>query len=406
LYIVPYTPTPIRTRPYYLLQQLARDGFHITLATLAGDELERDALAHWRANGVSVIAEECARIRSNWNMALAAVTAAPLQAAFCWQPALMRKIRRVLETSEFDVIQVEHLRGAWYGLEASRCLDSLGQRTPVIWDSVDCITHLFEQSASASASRASRWVTAFELPRTRKYEPWLVRQFSRTLVVSESERCAFCNLLDPDCSAVVVIPNGVALDYFSFAAETPEPATILLTGKMSYHANITAAFYLLDEIMPRVWQEHPNVRVCIAGQNPPPSLQDRAGERIEVTGYVADLRPYFARATVVAAPLVYGAGIQNKVLEAMACGKAVVATPQALGALEAVPEQCILMGKDAEHFGRQLVRVLTDTALRQGLGKNARAYVETNHAWATSTRALAQVYMQARSENEHKNLRQ
>jgi glycosyltransferase involved in cell wall biosynthesis len=282
----------------------------------------------------------------------------------------------------------------------SRHLERLGRRTPVIWDSVDCITHLFEQSASASNSFKSRLVTRFELRRTRSYEAWLARQFTRTLVVSESERSAFCRLLDGQCEQVEVVPNGVALDYFAPTGEPRDAATILLTGKMSYHANVTAAFFLLDEIMPRVWAKLPEARVCIAGQNPPPTLRARAAKNIQITGYVPDLRPYLRQATVVCAPLVYGAGTQNKVLEAMACGTPVVATPQALGALAIKSERDVLVGQDAEQLARQLVRVLSDSELCAALQVNGRAFVERNHAWAFSTRALHQIYLQARSEKE------
>lgn len=395
LYIVPYAPTPIRTRPFHLLEHLLRLGHVITLATLASDSNEESSLAEWRAKGIQVLSATLPRARSAWNMARAFLTADPLQAAFTWQPALMHQIRQAIETTPFDVIQVEHLRGARYGMNAQEELGDQGRVTPVLWDSVDCITHLFEQTQQASARQVNRWVTRFELGRTRAYETMLARRFARTMVVSENERAAFCEMLDSDCARVSVIPNGVALDYFSPEGAVRDRAMVLLTGKMSYHANVTAALYLLDQVMPRVWQIIPDARVCLAGQNPPSVLRDRANERVEVTGYVPDLRMYLRRATVACAPLLYGAGTQNKVLEAMACGTAVVATPQALAALNTQPERDVLVGEDAERLSAQLTRVLRDAPLRAQLECNGRRYVEVNHPWEKSARVLETIYAQA-----------
>lgn len=392
LYIVPYTPTPIRTRPYHLIRQLSRDGIEISLATLASDDMEFAALEQWRAGGINVIAEPLPRVRSVRNVASALLSAEPMQAAYCWQPSLVSRIANALETAAFDVIQVEHLRGARYGLEALERLNVLRKTIPVFWDSVDCISHLFEQTQLYSAQRTRRWITRIELERTRRFEARMTRRFAQTFVVSEPERRAFCELPGAQCERITVLPNGVALDYFAPSDIQRDAATVLMTGKMSYHANVTAALYLLDEIMPRVWQALPDARVCIAGQNPPAALTARANERIEITGYVADLRAYLNRATVACAPLLYGAGTQNKALEAMASGLAVVATPQALAALGAAPEHDLLAGQDAEEISAQLVRVITDETLRRRLEINGRRYVQAHHSWAASAEQLIRIY--------------
>jgi glycosyltransferase involved in cell wall biosynthesis len=249
-----------------------------------------------------------------------------------------------------------------------------------------------------STQRASRLMTRLELGRTRNYERKMGKRFARTVVVSETERAAFCEMLGADCARVDVVPNGVDLDMFAPSDIMRDPATILLTGKMSYHANVTAAFFLLDEIMPRVWRTLPRARVCIVGQNPPLELVKRANSQIEITGTVPSMRAYLNRASVACAPIRYGAGTQNKVLEAMACGTAVVATPQAIDALSAKPNEDVLVAADAEELGAQLVRVLTDRSLRTQLEHKGRHYVETHHQWAESTRILTETYAKAMLE--------
>ena len=158
----------------------------------------------------------------------------------------------------------------------------------------------------------------------------------------------------------------------------------MITDKMSYHANVSAALHLVRDIMPLVWEQRPQVKLYIVGANPPRQIRqlaDGQGGTVEVTGTVPDLRPYLWRASVAVAPVFYGAGIQNKVLEAMACGTPVVATPQACGALEVVPGQDLLVTQDGQEFARDILRLLGNHELAARLRLAARRYVETHHDW-------------------------
>jgi glycosyltransferase involved in cell wall biosynthesis len=402
-FVVPYTPTPIRTRPFHLLKYLVRNGHQLTLAALYTGKSEQASLAQWESQGVNVLAVPLTRVRSLRNIVRNLFSRVPFQASFCWQPALAKQVERALMRNTFDIIHVEHLRGARYAIAAQEFLERSNRATPVIWDSVDCITRLFEQTQQVSRQRSSRWMARVELARTRDYEKQLALRFDRTLVVSENEQKAFCALGVNDSNTekrsapIAVIRNGVDLDYFLPQPIARETATILFTGKMSYHANDTAARFLLDEIMPLVWEHVPHARVVIAGQGPRNDLIRRARgqtERIQVTGFVPDMRFYLARATVACAPILYGAGTQNKVLEAMACATAVVASPRAIEALATRPSQDVLMGSSARELSTQLLRVLGDAALRAQLEHNGRRYVEIHHRWENSVQDLENVYAQ------------
>jgi glycosyltransferase involved in cell wall biosynthesis len=162
---------------------------------------------------------------------------------------------------------------------------------------------------------------------------------------------------------------------------------------MSYHANVTMALHLVQDIMPHVWAQRPTAKVLIVGQNPPVSVQRLAEDpRISVTGYVSDMRPYLQQATVAVAPSVYGAGIQNKVLEAMACGAPVVAMERAIAALTLKPEQDLLVANDVHSFAKQVLRLLNDETLRQMIGLNGLKYVQQEHAWPNIGANLEKIY--------------
>jgi glycosyltransferase involved in cell wall biosynthesis len=244
-------------------------------------------------------------------------------------------------------------------------------------------------------------MTRLELGRTSRFEPQLLAQFAHTLVTSPADRAALVELAvaagkDNAGDAVSVLPNGVDLEYFTPDDEARLPATLVFSGKMSYHANVTAAQHLVREIMPRIWAQRPDVRVWIVGKDPTREVVALAHETgdagVAVTGTVPDIRTYLRRATLAVAPVPYGAGIQNKVLEAMACGAPVVASGQAVSALTAQDGRDLLVAGDNAEFA-QLVLALLDAPARRGtLSCAGRLYVEQNHAWPQIVADLEQVY--------------
>lgn len=406
LFVSPYAPTPIRTRPYNFVRGLARRGHAITLATVWENDSERRELCWMEQQGVRVLSARLSKQRATWNVLSALPTRAPLQSAHSWQPKLASLLARI--PFDYDLIQVEHLRGARYGLWLKSWLASRKLHVPIVWDSVDCITHLFEQTIANSRTRFGSWVARFELGRTRRYEGFVVGQFDRVLVTSavdkfELGRIASCNGAGNVENHISVIPNGVDLDYFAPQETSREPNVIVISGKMSYHANATAAIYLTNEIMPLVWAKHPDTQLWIVGANPPRQIQQLAHSkptqgssaqpnRVMVTGTVPDIRRYLARATIAVAPIIYGAGIQNKVLEAMAMSTPVVATKQAVSALQVRDGENVLTTNDAESFARAVIALLNEPKLRKRIGLAGRKYVESFHDWNEMVAPLETIY--------------
>lgn len=435
LYLTPYVPTRIRTRPYNLLKALARRGNEITLLCIAQGEglfarrpapAEEAALQELRGLGIRAEAVILPRWRSLLNCLLALPTRTPLQAVYCWSPALDRRLRAEVESnlapvgpgaqvlasssqlsalsssSPYDLLHVEHLRAARYGLQ----LLTFNLQLPTVWDSVDCISYLFSQSAQQSRSLFARLVTRVELPRTRRYEAMLLRRFARVLVTSPVDAAALAALSNVDTvkgadvsafQRAAVLPNGVDLAAFHPTEAPRLPGEIVFSGKMSYHANVTAALYLVGEILPLVQRECPEAHVTLVGSEPPAAIQALAGPHVAVTGYVADLPAYLRQAAVAIAPMPYGAGIQNKVLEAMACSTPVVATPQAVSALGVRDGVEILVGETTTELAAHVVRLLNDPALGSRIGPAGRAYVERHHDWDAIAGQLEQAYREAKS---------
>jgi sugar transferase (PEP-CTERM/EpsH1 system associated) len=402
LFFVPYVPNLIRIRPYNLIRSLSARGHRITLVTIWKDEQELKSL--------ELVREYCAQVRSFhlpgwrsvWNCVSAVPSRNPLQSVYSWEPQLAREISLMAQgngKAPFDVVHVEHLRGARYGAYLkAQCRDH-GRGVPVVWDSVDSISLLFRQAMLQSKSVFSRSLTRFELWRTEPYEAGLVRQFERVVVTSSADRQAFQSLQPAlaSSSLISVLPNGVDLEYFSpDPGVEREPATLVVSGKMSYHANVTMVLKLVDEIMPLVWKERPDVKVCIVGKDPPRRILSLSqNPNIIVTGTVEDLRPYLRKATVAMAPIVYGAGIQNKVLEALACATPVIASSQATSALNVTNGEELCIAADAVEFARAVLNLLEDREGRERLGKSGREYVEKHHQWYSIAGQLERIYERA-----------
>ncbi|MBI5877779.1 MAG: glycosyltransferase [Chloroflexi bacterium] len=386
LFVTPYAPTVIRTRPYNFLCGLAQAGHRVTLATIWQDAADHESLGWLAAAGIELHAERLTRTRIARNVARAVFGRAPLQASFAWHPHLAAQLVRLVESRSFDVAHVEHLRGARYAL-------ALAPRLPTVWDSVDCISALFAQAQQYSLTWRGRLMTTLELGRTRRFEAALVTRFHRVLVTSDADKRALDALasgLAP--SPVRVVPNGVVL-VTPAAGQPRQRDTIVLSGKMSYHANITAALHFVREILPLIWAERPQTRLWIVGQSPPPAvLRLAADERITVTGAVPDMATYLSQATVAVCPVVYGAGVQNKVLEAMACATPVVSTGRGLGAVAASDGAEVLRADTPAEFARAVLRLLADDAQARRIGEAGRAYVERAHNWYASIAALEAIY--------------
>lgn len=406
LFVVPYVPSLIRVRPYNLIRYLTARGHRVTVMTLWTTAEEKEAAARLAQECHRVEAVALPRWRSYFNALSTVPTRTPLQAAYCWQPALVNQIARLIGhdngRAPFDVAHVEHLRGARFGLAIkSRREQNVFPPIPIVWDSVDCISHLFRQAAARGRRIFDRLLTRYELSRTERYEGWLVSQFEHVLVTSHMDKSALEALVGrarprQRPPAISVLQNGVDLDYFRPDAHTTRyPATLVVSGKMSYHANISMVLHLLQDIMPRVWEKDASVQVQVVGKDPPNAVRAFAQDpRVTVTGTVPEIRAYLQRATIAVAPLAYGAGIQNKILEAMACAAPVVTTPNAVADLQVSPGENILVAENPASFSEQILQLLHDPALRDRIGQAGRRYVEKNHRWDAIAAHLEGIYAQ------------
>ena len=397
LFVTPYPPSRIRVRGYGFLTQLHRT-HEVTVMVQCASEQELADVEKLRGQGYEVLAVQESKIRSARRSAMALFNSLPLQAAYARSARFTEAVHQLCTQRPFDVVHVEHLRGI-------ASMHQMAHSLPLVWDAVDCISLLCKHAIAAGPSRAVRMMAALEHQRTRRYEAQILSRLQHTVVTSEHDRQAMIELLrthtrdftsEEPGAGISVIPNGVDLEYFRPLQLERQRFNLVFSGKMSYHANVATALYLYHQIMPLIWQHRPEATLTIVGSKPPKTIQALGNDpRVEVTGYVEDMRPYVGQAEIMLSPMVYSVGIQNKVLEAMALGTPVVVAAQAAAALGAEPGRDLLVATSAQDFAEATLRLMDDADLRMSLSQHGRTYVEQQHNWHTVTSRLVDVYQQA-----------
>ncbi|MCM8761564.1 MAG: TIGR03087 family PEP-CTERM/XrtA system glycosyltransferase [Candidatus Omnitrophica bacterium] len=293
----------------------------------------------------------------------------PFTVGYFFHPALKRKVYSILREGKTDRIFAYSSPMAQYVMNA---------QITKIMDFVDCDSAKWRQYTVYSGFPMSV-VYGLENKLLRNYEREIASKFDRLIVVTEKEKDEFARITDVD--KFQVIENGVDTGFFT-PGPFSEEKRIVFTGAMDYYANIDAVFYFCEEIFPIVRRSHPDAQLYIVGHNPVRavrSLGKRAG--VTVTGTVKDVRDYLRGAIAAIAPMRIAQGIQNKILEAMACGIPVVATSKAAGAVKALPGRDILVSDNPADFARQLSDLIRDKSLRDFIGRSARRFVEEEYSW-------------------------
>lgn len=179
--------------------------------------------------------------------------------------------------------------------------------------------------------------------------------------------------------------NGVDADYFAPEADRACPndaGDVVFVGAMDYRPNIEAACWFTREVWPRILAAAPDARFSVVGSNPTPEVRALARcDGVSVTGRVPDVRPYLQHAKVSVAPLRIARGVQNKVLEAMAAARAVVATSGAAAGIDAAPGSHFLVADDPAAFARDVAALLSDPERREALGRAARSHMVARYSW-------------------------
>ncbi len=397
LFLTPDLPYPphqgAAIRSFNLIKNLARR-HEIHLLSFVQDRIKGDrvdALLEYCATMATVPAPPRSAIRRAVSVLF---SFKPDMALRLPSAEFMNQLRISLNRERFDLVQVEAIEMAQYGLAIKQM--SLPSQPLVLFDDINAEYLLQRRAFETDRGHPGRWLGAFysliQWRKLMRYEARVCRQLDRVVAVSNADSKALEELVPGLQSAVV--PNGVDTTYFSPAEpEAESDTTLVFTGKMDFRPNVDAVLWFGQEVLPLIHEEIPEVRFNVVGRNPHPRLRPLGQESyVTLTGYVDDVRPYIARAGVYVVPLRVGGGTRLKVLEAMSMGKAIVSTSLGCEGIEVTHDRHLVIADRPQAFAKSVMELLRDRRRRRELGFEARHLAESKHDWKQMIPLLEQVY--------------
>ncbi|KAF1054830.1 MAG: D-inositol-3-phosphate glycosyltransferase [Stenotrophomonas maltophilia] len=388
LWILPYLPWPTtsggKTRQYHLLRSLAEAGHRITLLVQSKTPLDEDGRRHLEPLLERLIVLPRRPLRNP--VTLAAVLFAPypmLATVNGLAPELEQRFDALLGET-WDVIQVEH---SYTFQPFERGLRKHRKGFLITEHNVE------SGLGAATYDRLPGWMAPFaryDQWRYRRWERRVLSQAQRVVAVTDADARELAQLSGRPTDVVV---NGVDCRYYAEVAPDANARRLFFIGNFEYAPNVDAVTWALDEIMPALWQRHPDVQISIAGFALPAEWRQRwPDSRIHWQGFLPDLRDEQRHTSLFVAPLRQGGGSKLKVLEAMAAGLPVVTTGQGASGLKVTPDVHYAHAETTEAFVERLATLLADPAHAARLGEAGRAYVRAEHDWSAAARELETIY--------------
>ncbi len=387
LYLVhrlPYPPNKgDKVRSYHLLRHLiARH--RVFLGTFIDDPEDEAHLDTVRAMCAGLHVERLHPLRARLRSLAGLLGDEALTLGYYRSAGLRRWVRQTVERERIDAAVVFSSSMVPYA-------DDLG--LPVLIDFVDVDSAKWTAYAGQHRWPLS-WLYRREGVRLLAFERAAAARATHSFFCTRKETDLFLGLA-PECAGTVEpLGNGVDAEYFSpdparaspFAPEEQRP--VVFTGAMDYWPNVDAVTWFVQDILPALRERWPALRLHIVGRNPTPAVRALAGNAVNVTGTVPDVRPYLQHAAVVVAPLRLARGIQNKILEAMAMGRPVVAAQDCAEAIGAERGTELLSATDAQAFVSEVNALLCEPARAQLIGAAGRRRVQQEYSWEAQLSAF------------------
>lgn len=375
LVVAPLSPQlqPTNAVPLVTNALLAALAPRHTLTLLTATEYAQDedmALETWRARGVVVRcvprtpSRGAARWRKRRRLVVDWLRGSPWRIVWYREPRLQHCLNELLARESFDLIAVQDNAAGIY---------DIGTRTPKVLTEMEVrISRAGETNNMGSLFK--RFYQQQDELRWQTYQRATWRKFERIQVLTQRDANAIRQLAPEIAGRTRVNPFSVELPREIFP-EREQVGHIVFVGGFTHAPNVDAAQWLAHEIFPRIAARYANTKLTLVGSHPPAAVSALARDNITVAGNVPAIEPYLQAASVIVAPLRRGGGQRIKVLQGMAHGKPVVATPLAAEGLDLCELPPLCIAEDADQFADMVTNLLRSSQTRRALGARAREFV-------------------------------
>ncbi|MFA6059996.1 MAG: glycosyltransferase [Taibaiella sp.] len=379
----PYPPyRGDKLKIFHLTKRLSRK-HELHLVTFLQDKTDLQYLPELQKIFKEIHVIPLSKPHSYLNSLLAFFHKEPFQVRYFHSSKMERKLQELHAQHHYDAVHVQHLRMAQYWSET--------KDVPRILDLPDAYSLYWKRRIETSEGLLKIFAR-IEQKRVFDYER-ILQEYNLSLVCSREDQSYLQQ--ERHINNVHLLPNGVDLSTFTSDQHNYSlDRTILFTGNMDYAPNVDAVIYFVTEIFPLIKQQVPDAVFIIAGQRPVKKVLELASGDIKVTGFVKDLSTMYASASIVVAPLRFGAGTQNKVLEAMAMGVPVVSRNIGFSGLNITSGEGVILAMETEVFAEQCIALLQSDALRQRVGEAGKEVIRTQFDWDVIAQKLEDYFLQ------------
>lgn len=310
----------------------------------------------------------------------------PFSLKWFYSKSAIKALRSIVAEKKFDVIH--------YDMASMAQFISTANGTPAFFTPNDAISIIEKTKAQYEKNIFRKLYNYIQMLKWRNYEATAYVHFDKCSVVSEVDKNTILNLNSE--INIEVIPNGVDADYFKPLNAKKIYPSLVFTGSMGGIQCIEAMDYFYNNIYWRLKSIVPDIKLYIVGKNPPPAISQLAkNKNIIVTGYVEDIRPYIDMCTLYICPVRSGSGIKNRLLEAMAMEKPIVALRNNCDAIHVEHMKDIYIADSTDDFLTGIMTLLNDKSLRQYLCENARKRVVKEYSWERTVSRFEKCYQEA-----------
>jgi polysaccharide biosynthesis protein PslH len=302
----------------------------------------------------------------------------PFQVGYFYQSWIHRKIKNELKKLNPDHIFCQLIRSSEYVKNFHQC--------PKTIDYMDALSKGMERRFE-NEEGFMKSIYKMEFQRLTQYERHVFDFFEHHIIISEQDAKY---ILHPENHKIKCIQNGVDERFFK-ATKITTQQRILFTGNMSYAPNVEAAKFLVNQVLPIIQKINSGIIICISGANPSNEVRKLASTSVEITGWVDDILESYQNASVFVAPMLLGSGLQNKLLEAMACGLPCVTTTLANNALQAKDNDEILLANTAEEFASQILFLINNSSFAKEIALKGQNFVSQKYHWNSLNQQLIAV---------------